>query len=194
MHIADGVIPVGICAAADALAVGAVYLAGQKVESEEIPRMGIMSAALFTVSLIHFPMAGTSIHLGLFGLAGILLHYRAFSVVFITLLFQSLIFQHGGLVSVGLNSINMGMGALAAWMIWRMKPLHFIPRSFLAGFIGILLPAVMMAAEFRFAQYGKGIYYLLSIYLPVAALEGVLTAAAVAFFSKAKPEILGEEK
>ncbi|MBN2135559.1 MAG: cobalt transporter CbiM [Acidobacteria bacterium] len=193
MHIADGIIPAGICAAADAVAMGGVYLGGRRIDAEEIPKMGVMAAALFTVSLIHFPIAGTSIHLGLFGLAGILLGLRSFPVVFITLLFQSLIFQHGGLVSVGLNSINMGLGALLGWVIWKMKPLHMVPRAFLAGFAGIILPAVLMALEFRLAEYGKGIFYLLSVYLPVAAIEGVITAGATGFLIKAKPELLGEK-
>ena len=151
-----------------------------------------MAAALFTVSLIHFPLAGTSLHLGLLGLAGILLRFRAFPVVFITMLFQSLIFQHGGIISVGLNSINMGLGALAGWMIWRLKPLHISLRAFIAGFIGILLPAIMMATEFRLASYGKGIFYILSVYIPAALIEGAITAGAITFFNKAKPEILKE--
>ncbi len=194
MHIADGILPVELAAAADALAVGGVYLAGRKTEPEEIPRMGIMAATLFTVSLIHFPLAGTSIHLGLFGLAGILLGVRAFPAVFITMLFQSLIFQHGGLISVGINSINMGAGALAGYLIWKSGVLPASVRAFIAGFTGIALPALMMAAEFQLAGYGKGILYLMLIYLPAAAIEGALTSIAIGFISKAKPEILESNK
>jgi cobalt/nickel transport system permease protein len=192
MHIADGIIPLEIAAAADALALGGVYLAGKKADLEEVPKMGIMAAALFTVSLIHFPLAGTSLHLGLFGLAGLLLGARAFPVIFITLLFQSLIFQHGGLISVGINAVNMGLGALAGMIIWRLSAIPEALRSFAAGFFGILVPAVLMAGEFSLSGYGKGILFIILIYLPAAAIEGALTATAVAFFRKAKPEILGE--
>ncbi|MCI0470389.1 MAG: energy-coupling factor ABC transporter permease, partial [Candidatus Aminicenantes bacterium] len=62
MHIADGILPVHICIAADAAAVGALYAAGRKLKAEEIPKMGVFTAAMFIISLVHFPLAGTSLH------------------------------------------------------------------------------------------------------------------------------------
>jgi len=195
MHIADGIIPVSVCLAADAVALGGAYLFGRKLEAEEVPKMGLTAAAVFTVSLLNFPLGGASIHLGLFGFAGILLGVRAFPVVFATLLFQSLVFQHGGLISLGLNSVNMGAGALAGWLIWRA--LLFAPSiipAFLAGFAGIFLPALMMAAEFSLAGYGKGIFYIMMIYLPAAVIEGILTVFIIGFFKKSRPELLSRKK
>ena len=88
MHIADGILSVEIAIAADAVSIGCVYLLGKRAEADEVPKMGLTAAALFVASLIHFPIAGTSIHLGLFGLAGIILGLRAFPVIFAALLFQ----------------------------------------------------------------------------------------------------------
>ena len=190
MHIADGIIAAEIAVAADAAAVGALYFFSKRTASEEIPKMGIMAAALFVASLIHFPLAGTSVHLGLFGLAGILLGWRSVPVVFIALLFQSLLFQHGGLLSLGINVLNMSAGAAAAYIIWRMRPVPEIARAFLAGFAGIIIPALLMAAEFELSGYGRGIYYLMSVYAAVAAVEGILTVVIVGFFRKAEPELL----
>lgn len=190
MHIADGIIAAEIAVAADAAAVGALYFFGKRTASEEIPKMGIMAAALFVASLIHFPLAGTSVHLGLFGLAGILLGWRSVPVVFIALLFQSLLFQHGGLLSLGINVFNMSAGAVAAYIIWRMRPVPEIARAFLAGFAGIVIPALLMAAEFELSGYGRGIYYLMSVYAAVAAVEGILTVVIVGFFRKVEPELL----
>jgi cobalt/nickel transport system permease protein len=190
MHIADGIIAAEIAVAADAAAVGALYFFGKRTASEEIPKMGIMAAALFVASLIHFPLAGTSVHLGLFGLAGILLGWRSVPVVFIALLFQSLLFQHGGLLSLGINVFNMSAGAAAAYIIWRMRPVPEIARAFLAGFAGIIVPALLMAAEFELSGYGRGIYYLMSVYAAVAAVEGILTVVIVGFFRKVEPELI----
>lgn len=190
MHIADGIIATEIAVAADAATVGALYFFGRKTASEEIPKMGIMAAALFVASLIHFPMAGTSVHLGLFGLAGILLGWRSVPVVFIALLFQSLLFQHGGLLSLGVNVLNMSAGAVAAYMIWRMRPVPDTVRAFLGGFAGIIVPALLMAVEFELSGYGRGIYYLMSVYAAVAAVEGILTVVIVKFFRKVEPELL----
>jgi cobalt/nickel transport system permease protein len=195
MHIADGIVPVSICIAADAAALGGAYLFGRNLEAEEVPKMGLTAAAVFTVSLLNFPLGGASIHLGLLGFAGILLGLRAFPVVFATLLFQSLVFQHGGLISLGLNAVNMGTGALAGWLVWRAFP--FVPsfiRAFAAGFIGIFLPALMMASEFSLSGYGKGIFYIIMVYLPAAAIEGVLTVLIIGFFQKSRPGILEKGK
>ncbi len=193
MHIADGIIAAEICVAADAVSVGALYAFGRRTRPEDVPRMGFAATAIFAASLIHFPLAGTSVHLGLIGIAGILLGIRSFPVIFTALLFQSLIFQHGGLISVGLNTINLGAGALLAWGIWRWRSIPEQLRAFSAGFCGILLPALLMALEFELTGYGRGAFYILSVYAIVAALEGGLTLTIVSFFRKVKPELLDSE-
>ncbi|HSL86689.1 MAG TPA: CbiM family transporter [Bacteroidales bacterium] len=190
MHISDGIISTPVCIAANAAALGLVYLTGRKATAEEIPRMGMTGAALFVASLIHFPVAGTSIHLGLFGIAGIILGKRSFPVIFTALLFQSLIFQHGGLLTLGINAINMGAGAYAAWMIWRIAIIPENIRSIMAGLTGILVPALLMVIEFRITGYGTAIALLLLVYLLAALIEGGITLSAVLFLRKVKPEIL----
>src|SRR5687767_3126704 len=190
MHIADGVLPASWCLAGHGLAWAAVWGLGRRSDPSEVVRMGFLASATFVVSLIHFPLAGTSIHLGLFGLSGILLGRRAFPVIFATLLFHSLLFQHGGLLSLGMNAVNMGAGGLLAAGLWSAARVPEPLRAFLSGFVGILLPAVLMAAEFSLADYGKGFYYIAGLYLAVAAIEGLVTAAIVAFLRRAKPGVL----
>jgi cobalt/nickel transport system permease protein len=190
MHIADGIIDSNICIAAHVVSVAIIYVAGKKTPMEEIPRMGITGAALFVASLIHIPFAGTSFHAGLIGIAGILLGKRSFPVIFTVLLFQSLIFQHGGLLSVGINSLNMGAGAYAAWIIWKQQRLHESFRAIAGGVVGIIIPALLMSFEFQLSGYGKGIIYLFSVYLIVAAIEGGITFFAVQFFRNIKSDIL----
>ncbi len=190
MHISDGIISTPISIAANVAALGLVYATGRKATAEDIPRMGMTGAALFVVSLIHFPVAGSSIHLGLFGLAGIILRNRAFPVVFTVLLFQSLIFQHGGLLAIGVNALNMGAGAYVAWMIWRIAVMPSYLKSVLAGLTGILIPASLMVLEFRATGYGASIALLLTVYMLAAFIEGGITLSAVMFLHKVKPEIL----
>ncbi len=190
MHIADGIISTEIAIAADVISIGALYAFGKKTETDDIPKMGMMAAALFVASLIHFPAAGTSVHLGLFGLAGILLGLRSFPVVFVALLFQSLIFQHGGILSTGLNALNMGAGAIAAYLLWRVSGIPEFVRAFTAGFLGIMVPALFMAVEFNISGYGRGIFYLLYVYVIVAAVEGLITLTIVKFFRRVESSIL----
>ena len=190
VHIADGIIATEICLAADAACLGALYVMGRDTDSDEIPRMGFVGAALFAVSLVHFPVAGTAMHLSLLGLAGLLLGLRALPVVFLALLFQALIFQHGGLITLGLNTLNMSVGAVAAWGVWRALPAPQAVRGFLAGVVGILLPATLVIGEFYITGYGRGILVLYGAYAVSAVVEGFLTASVVAFLRRAQPEIL----
>jgi cobalt/nickel transport system permease protein len=190
MHISDGIIDTRICIAANVVSLGLIYLSGRQTPSEEIPRMGITGAALFVVSLIHIPFAGTSLHPGLFGIAGVILGKRAFPVIFSVLLFQSFIFQHGGLLSVGINSINMGAGAFIAWMIWKQNSIPEYLRAIIAGFLGVSIPALLMAIEFKFSGYGKGILYIFSIYIIAAIIEGLISLSIVKFFRKVNSNIL----
>lgn len=190
MHIADGIIPNLWCGAAHGLSWTALYWLGRRIETDEVVRLGMLASASFVISLIHFPLGGTSVHLGLYGLAGVLAGRRAFPVIFAALLFQTILFQHGGLLSLGLNAANMGAGALLAALLWRSG---FAPeplRAFLCGAVGVITPALAIATEFSLTGYGKGFYYMSILYLGAAALEGALTMAIVSFLRRARPALL----
>lgn len=167
-----------------------VWLAGRRIASDEVVRMGMVSAAIFSVSMVHFPVGGTSIHLGLFGAGGILLGRRCVPVAFATLLFQALIAQHGGLLTLGLNTINMATGMLLAAAIWKLTPVGEATRAFFAGFLGTMLPAAMVAVEFWLAGYGKGFGVIAGAYSVVALIEGALTSFLIAYLRRVKPAVL----
>ena len=111
-------------------------------------------------------------------------------MIFATLLFQALLFQHGGLLTLGVNTINMGLGGLFGATIWRTPRVPEIIRAFVAGFGGILVPALLMAVEFSLSGYGKGFLYLAGIYAVAAAIEGMMTVTVTAFLRKVKPKLL----
>jgi cobalt/nickel transport system permease protein len=150
----------------------------------------MLASATFAISLVHFPLGGTSVHLGLYGLCGILAGRRALPVIFAALLFQTLLFQHGGLLSLGLNAVNMGTGALLAALLWRTGFGPDAIRAFSCGFLGVLVPALLIALEFSLTGYGKGFLFMVALYSGAAALEGVLTMVAVTFLRGAKPALL----
>jgi cobalt/nickel transport system permease protein len=192
MHIADGILPNLWCGAAHGLSWTALYWLGRRIETEEVVRLGMLASASFVISLVHFPLGGTSVHLGLYGLAGILAGRRAFPVIFAALIFQTILFQHGGVLTLGLNALNMGAGALFAAWIWRSKAGPDALRAFLCGFFGVLTPALLIAVQFYLAGYGKGFFVMAALYLGAAALEGVLTAVIVTFLRGARPALLAQ--
>jgi cobalt/nickel transport system permease protein len=190
MHIADGIIPTGWCVAAQGISWASTYWLGRRLETDEVVRLGMLASATFAISLIHFPLGGTSVHLGLYGLTGILAGRRSVPVIFAALLFQTVLFQHGGLLSLGLNAINMGAGALLAAFLWRTWLGSDGLRAFLCGFLGVLVPALLIAVEFALAGYGKGFLFMAALYLGAAALEGAITLAAVSFLRASRPGLL----
>lgn len=192
MHIADGILPTVWCGAAHVASWTSVCLLGRRVETEEVVRLGMLASASFVVSLIHFPLGGVSIHLGLYGLVGILAGRRAFPVIFAALLLQAILFQHGGLLTLGINALNMGAGALLAAMLWRSNVGPEAVRAFMCGFVGIALPALSIAVEFSFAGYGKGFFAVAMLYAGAAVLEGVLTVFTVSLLRSARPALLAQ--
>ncbi len=152
--------------------------------------MGLAAAAAFVVSTIQFPILGVPAHLGLYGLLGMILRKRAFPVIYVCLLFQMLLFQHGGLLSLGVNSLNMGLGACVGWWSWSLRPLPPSLRAAVAGFAGALLPALALAWEFELADYGRGFFVIASLYSVVAAVEGAVTLLAQSFLQRARPDLL----
>lgn len=190
MHIADGIVAPEICLVANGATLGGLFLAGRRLAPEEIVTMAFVGGALFAVPLLHFPLAGVSVHLSLLGLGGILLGKRILPTLFLALLLQALLFQHGGLFSLGLNTLNMATGAFLAAIVWRAGRLAESLRALWAGVAAVLAPALLLGLEFRLSGYGPGMLYLLPPYAAVALLEGFLTVAAVGFIRRVQPEIL----
>jgi len=190
MHIADGILPAGACLAAHTAAAGALWVFGRRVAPAEVVRMGMTAAAVFVASSAQFPVAGTSMHLGLYGIAGVVLGKRSFPVVWVALLFQALLLGHGGLLSLGVNALNMGFGALAGAGLWRLPRIPESLRASLAGLAGLLLPSLLMAAEFSGAGYGRGFFWIVAAYSPVALVEAAITLLTVSILRRVKPALL----
>lgn len=190
MHVSDGILPVDLSVAGYVLALGAAALSSRKLETEEVPRMGLIAAATFVASLVNVPVAGVSVHFGLFGLAGLLLGVRVVPVIFAVLILQTFLFQHGGFLSLGVNVVNMASGGLAAAAIGRFAPGPLGLRAACAGFVGIFLPVLLLLGEFQIAGYGRSILLLAGVYAMIGVLEGAFTTMVLAFLSRARPALL----
>ena len=88
-----------------------------RVSDAEVPRIGVLTAAFFVASQIHFRVGPTSAHLILNGLVGVTLGRRAPLAITVGLVLQALLLQHGGLDSLGVNACIVGVPAvLAGWL------------------------------------------------------------------------------
>jgi cobalt/nickel transport system permease protein len=198
MHISEGVLSPAVLIAGAALTTAGVGIGLRKLETEEIPSMGILSAAFFVASLVHVPAGPASVHLVLNGLLGVILGWKAFPAILVGLSLQALLFQYGGLTTLGVNTLNMALPAIISYYLfgWGIrvgaKRFIFAGTAFAAGASAILVSGVFVG----FSLYFTGEAFLpaaklvVLAHVPVMLLEGGLTAACALFLRRAKPELL----
>jgi len=210
MHIPDGILPAAVSIAGYATTGVATYYSLRKINQKEnppegIPKASLLTSAFFVASWIHIPIPPTSVHLVLNGLLGVVLGYYAFPSILIGLFFQAVLFQHGGLTTLGVNAIVMGMPALLASFIFRLRnfggkesQLRTGIFGFLAGAFGLGIAALfaLLLLIYTIPTYldveveRASIYALTLAHLPLMVLEGAFTAMVALFLQRVKPELL----
>lgn len=197
MHISEGVLSAPVLLTGAVLSLGGLILGLRKIKNEDIPKVAVLSSAFFVASLIHIPIGPSSAHLVLNGLVGLLLGWAAFPSIFVALVLQALLFQFGGLTTLGVNTFAMAMPGVLLYYVFRKmlhksKNLAFL-GGFLVGFLALLVAAVFISialieTEKSFAGIAGT---LLAMHLPIALIEGVITGFVVVYLKKVKPEALG---
>ena len=197
MHISDGVLSTPVCVGGYVVAVGIAALSARKMRLDDVPKISVVTAVFFVASLIHVPIGPTSVHLILNGLAGIILGWSAFVSIFIGITLQAILFQHGGITTIGVNSCVMGLPAFAALGIFRLRSVVRFKHSeaifgAIAGASGVLIAAVFLALVLvtTGSQFVRIAKLALLAHIPVMIIEGVIVGFAVAFIARVKPELL----
>jgi len=209
VHISDGILSLPVLAAGWAITIAllAVALWWSKKKGnleEDIPKLSVMTAAFFVASLIHIPVGPTSAHFILNGLVGVILGIFAFPAIFIGVTLQALLFQHGGVSTIGINTANMGIAAFIAFVIFRVgtKVSRSVWRKDLAaGIFGALAggAAVFLAViftAFSLILSSKEAFFAIAIalsiaHIPIIVIEAIVTGSIVVFLMKVKPELIG---
>ncbi|HOI19478.1 cobalt transporter CbiM [Methanothrix soehngenii] len=199
VHISDGVLPLAMLAAGFLFTLILLVFSMRNIRIEEIPKVSLITAALFVASLVHFPIGPTSVHLIMNGLAGILLGRRAFIGVFVALTLQAVFFQHGGLSVLGVNAFNIGVPALLAWQLFEKRRGLESPHleavfGALAGGLAVLASVLLVSLELLALGEAFNEISLLVIgaHLPVIIIEALVVGAAAGFLLKVKPEMLAD--
>ncbi|HER25411.1 MAG TPA: cobalt transporter CbiM [Candidatus Atribacteria bacterium] len=197
MHISEGMLSAPVLVSGAVLTATAAGYSLKKMEHKEIPKVAILSSVFFVASLIHVPIGPSSVHLVLNGLTGILLGWSAYPAILVALTLQAILFQFGGITTLGVNTLNMALPAIICFYFFnqgvRGKNNFFaLSLAFICGVLSILLSGIMVAATLvftgeHFIQVAK---LLIVTHLPVMILEGVLTTFCIGFIRKVRPEIL----
>ncbi len=200
MHLHEAVLsdsPQGI----GVLCLGAVgTLAGtalglRAMDHEQVPRVALVSAVFFVVSLIHIPLGVTSIHLTLNGLVGLLLGWTAFPALLVALLLQAVLVGHGGLLALGFNTLAMALPAVAVFYLFQRmseskhRSIHFF-AGFTAGSSAILSSAFLISVALwvsgeSFELAAKAVFLF---HLAVAMIEGLVVGSTVVLLRQVCPE------
>lgn len=205
MHIPDGFLPpsvyltgYGITGATTWYCLRHIRRSGIPPEAE-IPKASLLTAAFFVASAISFPIPPTSVHFVMNGLMGIILGYYSFLAILVGLFFQGVIFGHGGMTSLGINAVIMGIPALIAYHCFT--GLNFLPNKLKAFGIGAgtlalsaaIFTVIMISfipADIDAQTERKAIYFALFGYGIQAILEGIFTTILVTFLAKVNPGML----
>jgi cobalt/nickel transport system permease protein len=198
MHIQDGVLPLGTLVGGYVLAGAWIGWHARKLDPDDMPRISVMSAAFFVASLYRLPLgAGSSVHLLLHGLVGIVLGAQAPLAIGLGLLLQSLLFAHGGITTLGVNTCLMGFPAVLAGALFRVTvagrkielqaAMAGLLTAFAVALSGVITALALMTGGENFALISGTI---LLAHVPVMAIEGVMAALVVGFLGKVKPELL----
>lgn len=197
MHVADGVLSLPVALTTSAAAIGILAYSLKGVTEQDIPKISLLTGAFFVSSLINIPVGPASVHLFLGGLLGLILGRSAPLGIFVGLILQATLFQHGGLSTLGANTLLMAIPALFIyWLSHALQRLSAFLRGFIAGFFAIVCGVLLLVLLLLITDplYTTGRFsvtnLLLASYTPLAILEGVITGLCIKYLARVRPSLL----
>jgi cobalt/nickel transport system permease protein len=180
---------------------GSLAVAGRRLadlDERKVPLMGVMGAFVFAAQMVNFPvllLPGTSGHLAGGLLLGILLGAPLGIVVMASVLsVQALVFQDGGIDTLGANLFTMGIIGCVLGAI--VRPLWTRPRpgrladvvTFAAGVVGVLAGATAVVVLLWCSgkipagmSFAWALYVMDGTHVLIGVVEGLASVAVVRF-------------
>lgn len=214
MHISESILPAKLLITGYGITGLATWYSLRQIHQQADPTIGIpkaslLTAAFFVASSLHIPIPPASVHFVLNGLLGTILGNYAFPAILVGLFLQAVMLGHGGLTTLGVNGVIMGIPALISGMIFQQR-MRFYDQfnpvwatrifAFLAGGAGVGISAclfwglVMTSLPANLASSTEQLTILLLVigHIPLVIIEGIFTAMVVSFLQKSKPQLLPE--
>ncbi|OCL83101.1 Fused nickel transport protein NikMN [Arcobacter porcinus] len=194
MHISDGVLSLEVTAVSTAVAFGFLVYSFKNLSNDKIALTSSFSALFFIASFIHIPFGFTQIHLMLVGFIGIFLGSIAIFSISIALILQALLLGYGGLSSIGANILIIAVPAYLVFLLFKieiLKKLNEKVKFFLIGFIGVLIPTIIMFILLIFSkeEYKNAAYSIIIVNIPTMILEALITLFLFLYVKKAMPNL-----
>jgi cobalt/nickel transport system permease protein len=201
VHISDGVLSSAWWSAGFVVAGLLLIPAVLSIADEEIPRIGLLTAAFFVASSIHVRIGAVSVHLLLNALVGVVLGRRAPLAISVGLLLQAWLLAHGGYTTLGINCAVISIPALLAPVLFQFLAARYgMPgqrRAFWAGAVTGFVTVVFTAELNAFILIFGGVedWTIIAapqfaIYLVLGVIEAVILGVAAQYLVRVKPELL----
>ncbi len=189
------------------------------MEKKSIPTLALCSAFSFLIMMFNVPVAGgSSAHaVGAVFISILLGPWAAVISVSTALLIQALVFGDGGIMAYGINCLNMAViMPFTGYYIYKairgkseLGSRRSTVATFLGGYFGLNIAAFFAALEFGIqpllfkAADGTPLYcpYPVSVSVPsmmfahgliAGPIEGIVTAAAIAYVAKFAPQLFSQ--
>ncbi|HEX7975212.1 MAG TPA: energy-coupling factor ABC transporter permease [Anaerolineales bacterium] len=204
LHIPDGFLSTLISLLTWALTVVVLSMAlrraSRDLKERQVPMMGVMAAFIFAAQIINFPVAGgTSGHLLGGTLAAITLGpWAGMLTMASVIIVQGLLFQDGGLLSMGANILNMGLltvmigYGLYRGVIGRPRGVRLAAAG-VAAWLSVMAGALATSLELWLsgtARLDIVVPAMLGIHALIGIGEALITIAAVAFILRSRPDLI----
>lgn len=210
MHISDGILePQWIVfwwiIALAFIAIGVIQIRKKsKTNPQYLPALGLMGAAILVISVWHIPVpvTGSSSHPCGTPMAAIIVGpFPVVAISAIALFFQTFV-GHGGLTTIGANTISMGtlgtFTGFGTWVALRKLRVPIFWAAGLAGFIGDVFTYVTTAFQLAVSLRPEAVFHYWGIFalgyvptqLPLAIIEFVFTGLIVRYVAEVRPEMM----
>jgi cobalt/nickel transport system permease protein len=209
VHIPDGFIDASTSVGGGAAAAGGVawslHRARQALADRTIPLAGLVSAYVFAVQMLNFPVAsGTSGHLMGGVLAAVLVGpWVGALCVTVVLAVQALVFADGGLSALGLNVVNIALVGsivgfavfLAARAIVGANRRGVLIATAIASWVGPVLAAVAFTVEYAIGGNGAvstatALWSMVGVHALIGIGEAVITTLTVGAVLASRPDLV----
>lgn len=156
MHVPDGFIPIEHAAAYWSLLVPFLYFSlrwsRECLDDRHLPTMASLAAMVFALQAVNVPVGPASGHLVGATLVAVVMGspWGGTLVLFLVLLVQALVFADGGITTLGMNALNMGViGSFSGYYAYAALKKLVPDRAalFSGAWLALLLAAVAAAVE-----------------------------------------------
>ncbi len=200
MHLADGVLSTPVIITTAAVTAATLVYSAKGIKEEDVPKTSLLAGVFFAVSLISIPVGPSSIHPLFAGLLGVVLGRRAPLALFVGLLLQALLFQHGGLTTLGANTLMLSIPAIVASALFNVfGKINIFLKGALIGGISVMITVAILVillalTDIRFGQGSLSVINILVLgHLPLVAIEAAVTGSALQLIARVKPEMLNKK-